>query len=155
MDWLAFGIALVALAVSGLTAVRSSRRLREADDRAAVAMRVASEARAALDASTRALAEHNVLERAKLPANPWRLISQKNRFGFRNDSAETLSGVAVEQTNGNDLAPLQPMPVAELRPGEEIAFTVNWTRSSPPTAQVVVRWQVGDGVVKEYRTTVV
>ncbi len=136
-----------ALADSTVALTESAAAL--ADSAAALA-----DSTTALEDSTLALRERGEpTEAPQRQKSPWKLLTHGKRFSFRNVSDDVLSAVALEQTNGNDLTPLQEMPVREVAPGEEIAFTVTWTYSSPPTAQVTITWHVGGGPVREYRTT--
>lgn len=210
MDWIALIVALLALVLGIVLAVRGAARAHKADEALARTEKLATQARDALrsasgavhdsdlalkesaaatrqseDAvkeSVRVLAEStaalerstNALERAStlasLPARerpataavepprpslPWKLSTKGNRFSFRNDGDDVLLAVALEQTNGNDLTAQQEMPVGELAPGEEIVFTAAWKYNSPPTAQVLITWRIGEGPILEHRATLV
>jgi hypothetical protein len=159
--------AAAAVRESDLALKESAVAARESEDAVKEAARVLAESTAALERSTNALERTPAtvslpaLESSTAaaipprPSLPWKLSTKGNRFSFRNDGDDVLLAVTLEQTNGNDLTAHQEMPVDELAPGEEIVVTAAWKYNSPPTAQVLITWRVGDGPILEHRATLV
>lgn len=96
--------------------------------------------------SAAALEEANEIARQSLPRDPWNLIQHtKNKYEIRNDSAETLWGVALDEASRQgDVTPFSDVPVPQLHPGESIYFDYSKSFASPASTTIIVSWGFPD-----------
>lgn len=110
------------------------------------ALTAAQKSAAEAGRSAAALEEANEIARQSLPRDPWKLIQHtKNKYELRNDSAETLWGVGLDEASDQqDVTPFTDVPVPQLHPGESVFFHCSKTLASPASTTIIVSWRFPD-----------